>query len=171
MKKLAYIFITLIMAAGCGEKPAPVVPDTPDKPDVPVTPVDPPAEEETLAEKIAGEWHCVVSGMDADIYLSLTSDNGFELYQKVGEGSHRLYRGTWTLDEKTRILDGRYNDGSSWGSSYETAVSEDGNSMTLVPKKAAQKEEHVYRRGTIPSEVKDGCVVIVKSSASTAPAL
>lgn len=165
MKRLAYIFIALMMAAGCGEKDVPVTPVGPD------TPVDPPVKEETLAEKVTGEWHCVISDIDADIYLSLASDSTFELYQKVGEGSHRLYRGTWTIDEANKTLNGKYNDGTSWGSSYEATVSEDKNSMTLAPKNVSQKEEQVYRKEAIPALVKDGCVVIVKSEDYLAPVL
>ena len=169
MKKIAYILIALLMATGCEDKPTPDTPVTP--PDKPETPVDPPVKEETLAEKIVGEWHCVVSDIDADIYLALMSDSTFELYQKVGEGSHRLYRGSWSMNETSRTLSGRYNDGTEWGSSYETAVSEDKNSMTLVPKAATAKEEHVYRREAVPASVKEGCLVVVKSTRCGMPVL
>jgi hypothetical protein len=140
-------------------------------PEKPETPVDPPVKEETLAENIAREWHCVVSDIDADIYLALMPDNTFELYQKIGEGSHRLYRGNWSMNETSKTLSGRYNDGTEWGSSYETAVSEDKNSMSLVPLKASAKEEHVYRRESIPASVKEGCVVVVKSAVCGMPVL
>ena len=144
MKKILYILMALAVMTGCKEKPTP----------------QPPVPEETLAEKIVGEWHCTVSDIDADIYLELGTSFTFELYQKVGEGSYRLYRGTWTLDEKTAMLTGKYNDGASWGSGYSVAISEDHNSMTLTPSEGA---EQVYRRGSIPSEVKDNCIAVVKS--------
>ena len=165
MKKIAYIVIGLIMLLGCKE-PGPDTPVTP--PDVPV---DPPAKEETLAEKIAGEWHCVVSDIDADIYLNLLTDKTFELYQKVGEGSYRLYRGSWTMDEGLKTLSGKYNDGTSWGSSYAAVISEDKNSLTLTPTNAVIQEDHVYRRESIPSAVKDGCIVAVKSEDHSEPVL
>lgn len=164
IKKIAYIVIGLIMLLGCKE-PGPDTPVTP--PDVPV---DPPAKEETLAEKIIGEWHCVVSDIDADIYLSLTDDKKFELYQKIGEGSHRLYRGSWAMDTK-EILSGKYNDGTPWGSSYAVVFSEDKNSLTLTPTSAVTQEDHVYRRESIPSAVKDGCIVEVKSENHSEPVL
>lgn len=157
MKKILYIAALLLSVLSCKE---------------PVDPQpgpNPPVVEKTLAEKIAGEWHCVVSDMDADIYLSLASDNKFELYQKVGEGAYRLYRGTWSLDEKTAVLTGKYNDGEAWGSSYTVAVSEDKNSMTLVSLEA--KEEQVYRRENIPADVKEGCVVEVRSAGTASPVL
>ena len=162
MKKIIYLAIALLVSAACTEKPSQVKPDDPDTPAV---------TEETLAQKIAGEWHCTVSDYDADIYLSLLSDKTFELYQKVGEGSHRLYKGTWAIDETTRVLSGKYNDGASWGSSYETTISEDKNSMTLSPKEAASKEDHVYKRCAIPAEVKKNCVIEVKSDGSAVPVL
>lgn len=154
MKRIVFAIIALIMAAGCGEKPGS---------DKPVDPINPPEEKDKLAEKITGEWHCVVSGIDADIRLALMSDKTFELYQKVGEGAHRLYRGSWSMNEHTKILSGRYNDGTEWGSSYETSISDDKNSMTLTAKASATREEYVYRREAIPDEVKEGSITVVKS--------
>ena len=144
MKKILYILMGLAVMAGCKEKPTP----------------KPPVPEETLAEKIVGEWHCVVSDIDADIYLELVSTSTFELYQKIGEGSHRLYRGTWSLNEDTGTLTGKYNDGTSWGSGYAVSISEDQNSMTLTP---SEGSEQVFRRGDIPSEIRDNSVIVVKS--------
>lgn len=144
MKKILYILMALAVMTGCKEKPTP----------------QPPVPEETLAEKIVGEWHCTVSDIDADIYLELGTSFTFELYQKVGEGSYRLYRGTWTLDEATAMLTGKYNDSAAWGSGYSVVISEDQNSMTLTPSKG---DGQVYRRGSIPSEVKDNCIAVVKS--------
>ncbi len=150
MKKILYITALLLSVLACKE---PVDPQPGPDP-------NPPVVEKTLAEKIAGEWHCVVSGIDADIYLGLVSDNTFELYQKVGEGAYRLYRGTWSLDEKTAVLTGKYNDGEAWGSEYGVTLSEDQKSMTLAP---SEGDDQTYRKESIPSGVKDGCVVVVKS--------
>ena len=81
MKKILYILMAL-MCISCGEKPTPPNPG-PDPGPGPVPPVVDPVE--TLASKIAKEWHCVVSDIDADIYLSLGDSYTFELYQKIGE--------------------------------------------------------------------------------------
>ena len=159
MKKILYILMAL-MCIACGEKPTPPNPG-PDPGPGPVPPVVDPVE--TLASKIAKEWHCVVSDIDADIYLSLGDSYTFELYQKIGEGAHRLYKGTWELDEDTAMLSGKYNDGAAWGSGYTVSVSEDGNSMTLTPSEGS--EAQVYRKESIPSEVKEKAVVIVRSDA------
>lgn len=161
MKKILYVIALLLSVLACKE---PVDPQPDPGPDP-----TPPVVEKTLAEKIAGEWHCVVSDIDADIYLGLVSNNTFELYQKVGEGAYRLYRGTWSLDEKTAVLTGKYNDGAAWASGYGVTLSEDENTMTLAP---SDGDGQTYRKENIPSEVKDGCVVVVKSgSAESEPAL
>ena len=145
-----------LMCLSCGDKPTPPSPG-PDPQPPTIDPV------ETLASKIATEWHCVVSDIDADIYLSLGSSFDFELYQKIGEGAYRLYRGTWELDEDTAMLTGKYNDGAAWGSGYTVTLSEDGNSMTLTSSK--DDSAQVYRKENIPSEVKEKAVVIVRSDA------
>lgn len=167
MKKILHIIIAMSILAGCGPIDQP---DTPDTPDTPVDTPAPPVEEKTLSQRIPGEWHCAVPEIDADLYLSIMDNAAFELYQKVGEGSYRLYRGTWTLDEATCEFNGKYNDGESWGSSYTIALSDDDKSMTLTPKNSSD-EKHSYSRKEIPSEVKDNCVVVVKSENSETPVL
>ncbi len=159
MKKILYILMAL-MCIACGEKPTPTPPSPGPDPEPPVPGPEP---VETLASKIITEWHCVVSDIDADIYLQFGNFFDFELYQKIGEGAHRLYKGTWELDEDTAMLTGKYNDGAAWGSGYTVSVSEDGNSMTLTPSEGS--EAHVYRKESIPSEVKEKAVVIVRSDA------
>ena len=144
MKKILYILMAL-MCISCGEKPTPTPPSPGPDPEPPGPGPEP---VETLASKIITEWHCVVSDIDADIYLQFGNFFDFELYQKIGEGAYRLYKGTWELDEDTAMLTGKYNDGAAWGSGYTVSVSEDGNSMTLTP-----------------SEVKEKAVVIVRSDA------
>ena len=85
MKKLLYIAFAILMAAGCGERTVDPGPGPNPDPDPKPTPVDPkpPVKEETLAEKIAGEWHCVVSDIDADIYIKIASDSSFELIRRL----------------------------------------------------------------------------------------
>lgn len=157
MKKTLYIIALLLSVLACKEKIDPQPDPTP------------PVVEKTLAEKIAGEWHCSVSDIDADIYLSLVSDSTFELYQKVGEGAYRLYRGTWSLDEKTASLTGKYNDGEAWSSGYDITLSEDEKTMTLSPSEG--NYDQTYKKKSIPSDVKENCVVVVKSFEDCDPAL
>lgn len=118
-----------------------------------------PEPEVTLADQICREWHSTSLAIDADIYLSFTDDNKFEIYQQIGEGAYRLYRGTWNLEED--ILMGKYNDGESWAASYTVAI--EGNKMTLTSKNDAA-ETSKYEAKSIPEEVKSGCEVVVKAS-------
>ncbi len=144
MKRLIYVLLAVLAIAGC-KKPEPGP-----GPDVPP---DPPVAEKTLADLIAGEWHCTPSDIDADIYISFVSDGTFELYQQITEGAHRLYRGKWTLSDTT--LKGTYNDGDSWGSDYSVSMSEDTNTMTL----SASSLDYIYKRSEIPGEVKEKAVI------------
>ena len=108
---------------------------------------------------ITGEWHCVPSEIDADVYAVFEEDGGFELYQKVGEGRHRHYSGTWSSEGNT--LSGAYADGSVWGSTYKMEFPDDGT-MTLTALNGSE-EVMTYLRESVPAEVKESCVE-VKSS-------
>lgn len=115
----------------------------------------------TLASKITGEWHSTSLPVTGDIYFSLAEDGAFELYQKIGEGGYRLYRGTWKVDEDKAILSGKYNDGNAWAASY--SVSLDKDVLTLTSGNEAE-ERSTYKKEAIPAEVKDGCTIVVKAS-------
>ncbi len=133
--------MAIALLAGCGDDPAP-------------------EKEKTPTDFVCGEWHCSPSNIEAEIYVSFAEDGGFELYQQITEGAFRLYRGTWSLDETSMTLTGKYNDGEAWGSSYSVVISEDRNSMTFTDSASI---EYVYSRGEIPASVKENCVVEVKS--------
>ena len=152
MKRLLFILLAVAVAA-CGKEDT--TPDTPN--------TDEPNEAPTvsLTEKIVGEWHSQSLAADADIYISFAEDKTFELYQQIGEGSYRLYRGTWSLDEKTSILSGKYNDGEAWGTSYAAAVER--NTLTLTSTDATS-EKSTYKSEEIPETVKSSCITVVKSS-------
>ena len=143
MKKLIPLIMALAMFWACGE-------------DKPITPVEP---ETSLTEQIIGDWH--YTSTEADIYLGISSDSSFELYQKIGDGRYRLYRGTWNLDETSAKLTGKYNDGESWGSGYTVSISEDGTMMNLVPDTGSKEQQYISE--SIPEEVRTGCEVVVKS--------
>lgn len=153
MKKILYIVMALMCIASC-EKPTPTPAPGPE-------PSPEPAEK--LAAGIIGEWHYTADAFDADIYLGLTENHKFELYQKIGDGAYHLYRGSWDIDEESAVLSGKYNDGQSWGSEYAVAISEDGKTLTLSPKASGTDEKHTYTREDIPSSVSDNCVIAVKS--------
>lgn len=123
---------------------------------------------ETLASKIMGDWHSTSLPVTGDIYFSLAEDNVFELYQKIGDGGYRLYRGTWSINEEKALLSGKYNDGSDWAASYSVTLDKD--ILTLTSDNDV-KEKSTYKKESIPTEVKEGCVVVVKSEASESPVL
>ena len=80
--------------------------------------------------KVVGEWHYTgtESGVGIDVYLGLSQDYTFELYQKIGEGPHYLYKGKYKFDGE--VLTGTYNDYTPWAHDYK--VSKSGSSLTLT---------------------------------------
>lgn len=134
MKKLLYILAAALLMAACGKE----------------TPVE---------QGICGEWRSTSLSAEGEIYMSLTEDNKFELYQQIGEGRHRIYRGTYSFEND--ILTGKYNDGENWAYSYQVVLS--GNTMTLTTLDESAQVS-VFQREAIPAEVKDGSVVVVKSA-------
>jgi hypothetical protein len=154
MKKILYTFIAALAIAACGGNIDPETPPT-DKPSGGET-TEKPNEQpvEKLADKIIGEWHSTSLAIDGDVYLSFTADGKFDLYQKIGEGRYRLYKGIWNINESTAVLSGKYNDDTDWGASYKIVISS--NKMTLTSVNEAA-EESEYTKAEIPAEVKDNC--------------
>ena len=115
---------------------------------------------ETPAEKgIHGQWKSTSLSAEGEIYLSLTEDNKFELYQQIGDGRHRLYRGTYNFEND--ILSGKYNDGEDWAYSYQVVLADDTMTLTTLDESA---QITVFQRTTIPAEVQEGSIVVVKST-------
>lgn len=108
---------------------------------------------------ITGEWNLTrvetkattIGDQSVDVYVSFASDNTFEIYQMLGTGRYRKFSGTWTLTEKT--LDGKYSDGTLWGSTYEVEIAED--VMTLS---SASGEVSTYIKSSIPDSVKSNAI-------------
>ena len=138
MKRILYIIAAVLLLVSCDR--------------------DNGGNKESLDKLILGDWHCSSLSVGGDIYLSFAEDMTFELYQKIGSGAYRLYRGTWNIEEG--ILNGRYNDGENWAASYDAAV-KDGK-LTLTSKNDAA-EVSVYDSCEIPGEVRTGCEVVVKA--------
>ena len=113
----------------------------------------------TLEQQMTGEWHSQRLVIDGDIYLSLASDKTMELYQQIGEGTYRLYRGTWTLEND--ILSGKYNDGEDWAASYNVAVKD--SELKLVSNNDAA-ETSTFEKCSIPEDVKDTPHIEVKGA-------
>ena len=78
-------------------------------------------------------------------------DNGFDLYQKIGDGRYRHYSGRWEV--KGNTLSGEYSAGTSWGSSYAlTSIGTDTLVMTALN---GSEDVMKYAREAIPAEITD----------------
>ncbi len=141
MKKLLYIFAALMLIASCGKN------EEGKKPEI------------NLEEQIIGQWHSTSISVDGDIYIEFDQAKTFELYQQIGEGAYRLYRGTWNLEGD--LLTGKYNDGEDWAAAYKIAI--EGDALTMTSNNEAA-EKSTYTKSEIPSEVKDRCETVVKST-------
>lgn len=140
MKRILYILSALMILASCGKDKGG---DN--------TGLD-------LEQKLYGDWHSTSLPIDGEIYISFSEDKTFELYQKIGEGVHRLYRGTWALEES--LLTGKYNDGEDWAASYNVTVADE--VLTMISNNDAA-EKSVYEKTEIPATVKETCETVVKS--------
>lgn len=138
MKRILLIISAILLLASCGR----------DK-----------GKEKTTADYLYGEWHSTSISVNGDVYLSFTDDMKFEMFQKVGEGAYRLYRGTWNVEED--VLTGKYNDGEDWAAAYRITV--DDKSLTMTSMNDAA-EESTYTRTEIPENVRNCSDTVVKSS-------
>lgn len=140
MKRIAYIIIAALAVISCGKN----------------------EDTQTLEQSLCNEWHSTSLTIQADIYLDFNSDKTFEMFQQIGQGAYRLYRGTWKLDGD--VLSGKYNDGESWAAKYKISVS--GNVLKMLAENC-DAEESEFASATIPAKVRENCVVEVKSEAAT----
>lgn len=137
MKRILLIISAVLLLASCGKD----------------------GKKKTTAEYLYGEWHSTSISVTGDVYISFTDDMKFEMFQKIGEGAYRLYRGSWNVEED--LLTGRYNDGEDWASAYRITV--DDKSLTMTSMNDAA-EESTYKRAEIPESVRNGSETVVKSS-------
>ena len=140
MKRLIYIFSALVLLASCGKN------EEDKKPEL------------TLEQQLVGQWHSVSNSLEADLYIDFQEGKTFELYQQIGEGAHRLYRGTWNLEGT--LLTGKYNDGEDWAAAYQVEMRE---KQLVLTSSHDTAEKSTYEKAEIPAEVKETCEVIVKS--------
>ncbi|MGM9744749.1 MAG: lipocalin family protein [Candidatus Cryptobacteroides sp.] len=112
------------------------------------------SKEANLRESLPGEWH--YSDAASDVYIAFSADGHYELFQKIGEGRYREYRGEWTL--KKNILSGNYGEGIAWGSSYRVEI--DGDNLLLSATNGSG-EKTVYRRESVPASVRESAETAV----------
>lgn len=117
-------------------------------------------EKDEVQHRIVGEWKYQdeESGNDIDIRVAFYVDYTFDLYQKVGEGAHRYYKGTYTVDKT--LVSGVYSDGTPWASEYNVTFV-NGN-MIMTPT-SSEVYSVTYIKERIPDEVKNHFVDMTKS--------
>lgn len=140
MKRIFAVFFAMVLLASCGKN------GEDNKPEL------------TLEQQIIGQWHSVSNALEADLYIDFQEGKTFELYQQIGEGAHRLYRGTWNLEGT--LLTGKYNDGEDWAAAYQVEMRE--KQLVLTSNNDAA-EKSTFEMAEIPAEVKDRCETVVKS--------
>ena len=137
MKRILLIISAILTLASCGR----------DK-----------GKEKTTADYLYGEWHSTSISVTGDVHISFTDDMKFEMFQKIGEGAYRLYRGSWNVEGD--LLTGRYNDGEDWAAAYTVTV--DDRSLTMISTNDAA-EKSTYTRTEIPEDVRNSSETVVKS--------
>lgn len=118
--------------------------------------------------KVAGEWHYTgeESGVQIDIYLGLYSDGTFDLYQKVGDGPHYLYKGKYNYDGQ--VLTGIYSDDTPWAHDYK--VSRSGKNMTITSV-AMPDYSLTLSKESIPESVRTHYMPVTKAEDQVLPIL
>ena len=105
-------------------------------------------------EQVAGDWHLTATGdgnaTDFDIYLRLTAEGKFEMYQQLQTMRYTKYAGTFAVAGGT--MTGAYDDGKQWRSSYTATLNAGRNVLTLTSRSAAENVS-VFERTTIPDDV------------------
>ena len=122
--------------------------------------------EEAAVKKIAGDWYYETTESDTPIqvYVSLSKDMTFELYQKIGEGAFRRRTGTYTYDGP--IIDGVYSDKTAWKEAKSVTV--DGDVLVMVGVETGETVSYV--RKLVPATVRHHYSDALKSIADeTAP--
>ena len=119
-------------------------------------------------EKLYGDWFCHSTSLTStDVYVYVTfNGDSFVIYQKIGEGSYRVYQGTYTLTADATggyILSGKYNDGTPWGAEY-IVESTSNDIITLTAGEVTETYTRVS--GGIPEDVRNSADAGVKSAES-----
>lgn len=134
MKRIIITLLSTILIAGCGND-----------------------SKESKTVDITGQWELMdmqtkaiqIGEVDIEVYLEFNADKTFNIWQKIGEGRHRKFTGTWEITDNN--LSGKYSDGKEWGSVYEVSI-EDGN-LNLSETRSGT-ETYVYHKCQLPAGLK-----------------
>lgn len=111
------------------------------------------SKDAVICETLTGEWHYCSD--DAEVYIAFADGGDYELFQKIGAGRYREYRGKWYLNKG--ILSGDYDGGPGWGSSYKVEVNS--NQLILTALNGSE-EVSIYQREAIPASVKESAIML-----------
>jgi hypothetical protein len=112
-------------------------------------------KEESKGVNVVGQWELMdiqatkaaqIGSETIEVYIDFKDDKTFSMWQKLGEGRHRKYTGTWELTEN--VLTGKYSDGKSWGTSYNISLDSGNLYMSEIKQNL---ETYVYKPCTIPA--------------------
>lgn len=125
---------------------------------------------ESITNDIVGDWHyqATESEVAEDVWLSISEDGTFDLYQRIGSGVYWHSSGEYMVDVEKKILSGVYSDRYPWN--YDYAFKVNSSSLTLT---AVQEESYVqtYKREAIPAEVKEKTLELDTKSSGLTPKL
>ena len=96
---------------------------------------------------------------DMDIIIDFGKDGKFAIYQRTDQLTYTVFNGTYTANEEASVLTGRYNDGTSWASSYHYTVDIEAEELVLesIEKPA---EVSVYKPTKLPASVTTKCAAV-----------
>lgn len=145
MKKILYIITAVLaIATGCQK------------------------DDDRFMQNLVGQWHYTgtESGVAEDVWLELTDEGTFEMYQKIGEGPYWYSTGEYAVDLEARILTGVYSDRYPWKYSYKVNVDSSSMLMTAVE---VEGYSVAYTLEGIPEEVRAKSLPLTKSDTAEAP--
>lgn len=101
---------------------------------------------------IYGSWHIKSycgAPSEVDIYMQLNSDYTFKLYQRSGTSPFSIYSGTFSLNESTKTISGRYSDGVAWANSYYYSINSE--KQLVFQNTNNSSEITIYEPSTMPA--------------------
>lgn len=89
-----------------------------------------------------------------NVYLLLSPDGVFDIWQQLQAGRYYHYSGSWTKNGST--IQGIYSDGKLWGAgAYEASVSD---AQLVLKAKDGSGEVTTYVRTAVPEDVRANAV-------------
>ena len=106
----------------------------------------------TVNNSIYGGWHTKSycgAPSDIDVYMQLDENQTFKLYQRSNSATYVSYSGTYSLNETSGTISGRYSDGSLWANSYYYSINAS-NELVLINTNNST-EVTIYEPAKMPS--------------------